>query len=469
MIVAKARRNTEASLLVLACVIAVGGYWLMSLATSARMPPGLPLYAGVFVGAYLVAHLAVRKFAPAADPLFLPLAALLNAIGLVLIARLDVATNARLAAAATSGAHLHSDLAGAQLRWVVISIAIFVGTLYVVKDARDLARYRFTFGAMGVGFILLPILPGLGETINGARLWIHLGPLTIQPGEFGKVCLVLFFAGYLAERRELLAVAVRRWGPIGVPELRHFGPVAVAWGVSVLVLVLEKELGASLLFFAIFVVMLWVATARPVYPLAGLVLFSAGSAISYNLFGYVRARVVIWLHPFAHAQTSGYQVVQSLLAFATGGIWGTGLGLGRPEIIPVVSTDFIFAAAGEELGLVGTTSLVSAFAIFGARAFGLATRSRDDFSKLLVTGLATVFCLQTVLIIGGVTRLIPLTGVTLPFVSYGGSSLLANFIIVALLLRVSDDVATQQGSDAAQPWTPGGESFVEVGPAGGGR
>ena len=458
MIVAKARRNTEASLLVLACVVAVGGYWLTSLAKSSGVPPRLSLYAGVFVASYLVAHLAVRRFAPAADPIFLPVAALLNALGLVLIARLDAAKAAQ-----------HANLAGAQLRWLVISILIFVATLYLVKDARDLARYRFTFGAAGVALILLPITPGLGETINGARLWIHLGPVTIQPGEFGKVCLVLFFAGYLAERRELLAVAVRRWGPIGVPALRHFGPVAVAWGVSVLVLVQEKELGASLLFFAIFVVMLWVATARPVYPLAGLLLFSAGSTIAYQLFGYVRQRVVIWLHPFAQAQTHGYQLVQSLFALATGGLWGTGLGLGRPDLIPVVYTDFIFAAAGEELGMVGTTAIICCYALFGARAFGLATKVRDDFSKLLVTGLATVFCLQTILIIGGVTKLIPLTGVTLPFMSYGGSSLLANFVIVALLLRVSDDAALQTVSETTAGWSPAGESLTEVGPAGGGR
>ncbi|GAC1365854.1 MAG: cell shape-determining peptidoglycan glycosyltransferase RodA [Actinomycetota bacterium] len=446
MIAAGTRRNTEASLLVGAAVLAVGGYWLTSLAKTPGVPPRLALFAGVFVATYLAAHLAVRRFTPDADPLFLPIAALLNAVGLVVISRLDAAK-------------AHQDLAGAQLRWLVISMVIFIAVLALLKDVRVLARYRYSFAAAGVALILLPITPVLGHTINGARLWIRIGPMTIQPGEFGKICLVLFFAGYLSERRELLAVAVRRMGPIGVPEIRHFGPVLLAWGISMLVLVQEKELGASLLFFAIFVVMLWVATNRPVYPLAGLVLFSLGSYTAYQIFAVVRTRVQVWLDPFAQIHGKGYQVVQSLFALATGGVWGTGLGLGRPDLIPEVATDFIFSAVGEELGLAGTTALLCAYAIFGARVFGLATRCSDDFSKLLVAGLGTVFCLQTFLIVGGVTRLIPLTGVTLPFVSYGGSSLLANFVIVALLLRVSDDVAQRAG---------GTEQFAEVGQAAGG-
>lgn len=429
----RSRRNTEASLLVLATVVAVGGYWLTSLARTQGVPKGLALFVGVFVACYLAAHLAMRRFAPAADPLFLPIAALLNAIGLILISRLDVARQ--------------HPLLGAQLRWLVISTAVLIGVLAFLKDVRILARYRFTWAVAGVALILLPITPGLGETINGARLWIRLGPLTIQPGEFGKICLILFFAGYLAERRELLAVAVRRLGPIGIPEIRHFGPVLVAWGVSVVVLVQEKELGASLLFFAIFVVMLWVATNRPIYPLSGLVLFSVGSFTAYHLFFVVRERVQVWLHPFDQIRTSGYQLVQSLFALATGGVWGTGLGLGRPDLIPEVSTDFIFSAVGEELGLVGTTAVMCAYGIFGARVFGLATRCRDDFSKLLVTGIGTVFCLQTFLIIGGVTRLIPLTGVTLPFMSYGGSSLLSSFVIVALLALISNELAERGGTD----------------------
>jgi len=455
VIVPAVRRNTEASLLVLASVVAIGGYWLTSLSRSPGVPRHLALYGGVFVASYLVAHLAVRRFAPASDPLLLPIAALLNAIGLVLLARLDVAYRP------------HHHLAGAQLRWLVISVVAFVATLVVVRDVRALARYRYTWAVAGVAFILLPIVPGLGMTINGARLWVRLGPLNFQPGEFGKVCLVMFFAGYLSERRELLAVAIRRIGPIGIPEIRHFGPVLVAWAISVVVLVQEKELGASLLFFAIFVVMLWVATARPVYPLSGLVLFGGGAFVAYNLFGYVRSRFEVWLNPFGSPRGHGFQIVQSLFALATGGVFGTGLGLGKPELIPEVSTDFIFSAAGEELGLVGTTAILCAYAIFGARVFGLATRCRDDFSKLLVTGLGTVFCLQTLLIIGGVTRLIPLTGVTLPFMSYGGSSLLANFVIIALLLRVSDNLAVD---NLVGGWTPGSsESLADLGPAGGGR
>lgn len=449
------RRNVEASLLVLASVVAIGGYWLTSLARSPGVPRHLALYGGVFVASYLAAHLAVRRFAPGADPLLLPIAALLTAIGLVLLARLDVAY------------HPHHHLAGAQLRWLVISILAFIATLAFVRDVQALARYRYSWAAAGVGLILLPILPGIGNTVNGARLWVKLGPLNFQPGEFGKICLVLFFAGYLAERRELLAVAIRRIGPVGIPEIRHFGPIVAAWAISIVVLVQEKEIGASLLFFAIFVVMLWVATARPIYPLSGLVLFSAGAYVAYKLFGYVRVRFQVWLDPFASPRGHGFQIVQSLFALATGGVWGTGLGLGRPDLIPEVATDFIFSAAGEELGLAGTVALLCAYALFGMRVFGMATRCRDDFTKLLVTGLGTVFCLQTLLIIGGVTRLIPLTGVTLPFMSYGGSSLLANFVIVGLLLRVSDELTTRGEAPA---WTPGGTAqLAELGPAGGGR
>jgi cell division protein FtsW (lipid II flippase) len=443
--IATLRRNTEASLLVLSVIIAVGGWWLASLARSTRVPPGVAGYAAAFIVLYAVAHVAVRKLAPSADPLFLPIAAMLNAVGFVLIARIDAAH--------------HTSLAPAQLKWLAFSTAAFVATLWWVKDPRSLARFRYSFAAGGIALLLLPMVPGLGREINGARLWIHIGPLNFQPAELGKVALVLFFAGYLSEKREVLAVATRHLGPVGVPELRHFGPVVAAWLVSLLVMVNQKDLGSSLLFFAIFVAMLWIATARPIYLLAGLVLFLAGAWLSFHLFGHVRTRIVIWQDPFRYAAGKGYQVVQSLFALATGGVWGTGLGLGRPDLIPSVHNDFIFSALGEELGLAGGLAVLAAYALFTARAFGLATRCRDDFSKLLAAGLVTAFGLQVVLIVGGVTKLIPLTGVTLPFMSYGGSSLLSNFVIVGLLVRSSQVVAEQAG---APPPT-------EIGPAGGGR
>jgi cell division protein FtsW (lipid II flippase) len=431
------RRNVEAALLVLSAFIAVGGWWLSRLGQtpSGNVPvEGVVKYAIVFVGLYLIAHAAVRRLAPEADPLLLPLAALLNAIGFVLISSLERPIG-------------NPGLADAQVRWLAFSIVAFVVTLAVVRDVRGLARYRYSMAALGLGLLLLPVLPGLGREINGARLWIRLGPLNFQPAELGKIALVVFFAAFLAERRELLAVATRKLGPVGLPETRHFGPVVAAWGISMLVLVMEKDLGSSLLFFGIFVVMLWVATARPAYVLAATGLFALGAVFAYNQFAHVRARITVWQDPFATATTSGYQVVQSLFALATGGAWGTGLGLGRPDLIGKFSvhTDFIFSALGEELGLAGTTAVLTASALFTMRAFGLATRCRDDFSKLLASGLATLLALQTLLIVGGVTNLIPLTGVTLPFMSYGGSSLLSSFILVALLVRISDEVARQAG------------------------
>lgn len=441
------RRNLEAYLLLLTVVIAVGGYWLLSLPQRVGVPSSLWAYAALFAGLYAGAHIAIRRLAPGADPLFLPIAAMLNAIGFVLIARLQDAPTAAAPAVA-------------QARWLAVSIAGFVALLWFVRDARDLARYRYTWAMIGVALLLLPLLPIIGKEVNGARLWIEVGPLNFQPAELAKVLLVLFFASYLAERRELLTVATWRIGPIGIPAARHFGPLALAWAVSMLIMIFQKDLGSSLLFFAIFVVMLWTATARPIYLLAGAGLFAAGALFTYQSFAHVQSRIEVWREPFQHIEDRGFQLVQSLFALATGGAWGTGLGQGRPDLIPSVQTDFIFSALGEELGLAGTVAVLTAYALFVARAFGLATRCRDDFSKLLVVGLAGAFGLQTVLIIGGVTNLIPLTGITLPFMSYGGSSLLSNFLLVALLVRVSNQVTQQTGE--APP------TEVNV-PAGGGR
>ena len=426
-VIAAVRRNTEASLLLLSAAVAIGGYWLTSLARTTAIPVGLVGYAIVFVVVYLGLHFAVRYLAPGADPLFLPIAALLNALGFVLIARIE----------ATRG----GTYTAAQVRWLVLSAVAFVAVLWLVKDARLLARYRYTAAFAGVMLLLLPIVPVLGREINGARLWIHIGPLNFQPAELGKIALVIFFAGYLSERRELLAAARSKLGPFQIPPVRHFGPIALAWAVSLLIMIMEKDLGSSLLFFTIFVLMLWIATGRAVYTVIGLILFAVGAFIAYRLFSHVQLRIEIWLHAFDHMSDKGFQLVQSLFALATGGVWGTGLGLGRPDLIPNVRTDFIFSALGEELGLAGTTAVLLAYAMFGARGFGLATRARDDFSKLLAAGLTAAFTVQTFIILGGVTRLIPLTGITLPFMSYGGSSLLSNFILVALLIRVSDQTA----------------------------
>ncbi|MGQ0679245.1 MAG: FtsW/RodA/SpoVE family cell cycle protein [Actinomycetota bacterium] len=443
------RRNTEASLLVISLVIAVGGYWLAALARSPAVPPELAGYTAAFAVLYLGAHLAVRRFAPRADPLFLPIGLMLNAIGFVIIYRLEIPTE-------------NPGLAFAQARWLGIAVAAFVVTLWLVPDVRTLARYRYTFAAAGVALLLLPMLPVIGNEVNGARLWIRLGPLNFQPSELGKIALVLFFAGYLSERRELLAVSTSKLGPLHLPHIRHFAPVLAAWGISLMVMINQKDLGSSLLFFTIFVAMLWMATARPVYLLAGAGMFVVGALIATQLFSHVQSRLLVWRDPFKFIDDRGYQVVQSLFALATGGAWGTGLGLGRPDLIRFsVHTDFIFSSLGEELGLVGGAAALTAYALFAARGFGLATRCRDDFSKLLAAGLAFAVSFQTILIVGGVTNLIPLTGVTLPFMSYGGSSLLSNFILVALLVRISDEV----GRHAGQSGPPTEFNM----PAGGGR
>jgi len=442
------RRNTEASLLLISLVIAVGGYWLASLARTQAMPADLIIYAVIFAALYAAAHFAVRKLAPRADPLFLPIGLMLNALGFVIIYRLEIPTE-------------NPGLAGAQVRWLGIAIAAFILTLWLVPDVRVLARYRYTFAFAGVALLLLPMLPVIGNEVNGARLWIRLGPMNFQPSELGKIALVLFFAGFLAERRELLAVATSKIGPLELPHIRHFGPVLVAWAISLLVMIFQKDLGSSLLFFAIFVAMLWMSTARIIYLLAGVGMFVLGALIATQLFSHVQSRLLVWRDPFKYMDDRGYQVVQSLFALATGGAWGTGLGLGRPDLIRFsVHTDFIFSALGEELGLVGGAAALTAYALFAARGFGLATRCRDDFSKLLAAGLTFTISFQTILIVGGVTNLIPLTGVTMPFMSYGGSSLLSNFILIALLVRISDEVGRHSGQ--------GPPTELNM-PAGGGR
>jgi cell division protein FtsW (lipid II flippase) len=417
-------RNREARLCVFALILALGGYWLLSLGSDEASPENFVLFALVFLVTYGVAHFAVRKLAPKADPLLLPITAFLNGLGFIMIARLADAPV--------------SAPASAQARWMLVAAGGFVATLYFIRDARSLARIRYTLALGGVAFLLLPLLPIIGREVNGARLWIKIGPLNFQPSEIAKIVLVVFVAALLSERKEVLSVATRRLGPIGIPHFRHFGPLILAWGISFLVMIFEKDLGSSLLFFAIFVTMLWVATDRRIYLIAGTALFSVGAVFAYRLFSHVQLRVEIWRDPFQDIEGSGFQLVQSLFALATGGAWGTGLGQGRPDLIPSVQTDFIFSALGEELGIAGALAVLTAYALFSARGFGLATRCNDDFSKLLTVGLVTAFAVQTILIVGGVTTLIPLTGITLPFMSYGGSSLLSNFVLLGLLMRISD-------------------------------
>lgn len=426
---ARARRNTELGLLILAVLLALGAYALVGLGKEERVPPGVVGYGALLAGGYLFAHMVVRRFAPDADPIFLPTAGLLAGLGFAVVYRLD------------------PERAAAQASWLVFGLALFALTLIAIRDHRQLDAYTYTIGLLGVLLLLLPLAPGIGTEIRGARVWVKLGTLQFQPAEIAKVLIVVFAASYLSARRQLLAVATRRLGPIALPEPRHLGPILVAWGVSLAVLFFEKDLGSSLLFFGLVVVMLWVATARGAYLVLGGILFAAGALFAYRSFGHVQDRVAVWLGALdpEFIQDEGFQIAQSLFAMATGGIAGVGLGLGRPQDIPDAPTDFVFAAIGEELGLLGTMAVLLLFVLLVARGFRAALAGSDDFGRLLAVGLSTILALQTFVIVGGVTRLIPLTGVTLPFVSYGGSSLLANFVLLALLVRVSSNTRSAPG------------------------
>jgi cell division protein FtsW (lipid II flippase) len=419
--VARRRRAQELGLGLMAVVITGGGYVLLQLADQPDLPPDLWVFLLAVLGLYLVAHLAVRRFAPRADATLLPIAAVLNGIGFVTVSRLD------------------RDLARGQAVWTAVGVGAFVLTLVVVRRVRDLERYKYTFLLLGIAALLLPLLPGVGREINGARLWVSIGPLNFQPGEIAKVLLVVFFAGYLVEKRELLRSGTRRIGRLALPDPKHLGPLLLAWGFSILVMVRQKDLGSSLLFFAVFAAMLYIATERASYLIVAFGLFVGGAVIAYQIFGHVQDRVTAWVDPWSVAQTEGFQIVQSMFALGSGGFAGTGLGLGSPQKIPNASTDFVFSAIGEELGLLGTVSVCILFLLFVGSGFRIAVQADRPFPKLFAAGLTTIIGVQTFVIVGGVTRVIPLTGVTLPFVSYGGSSLIANFVIVALLLRISDE------------------------------
>jgi peptidoglycan glycosyltransferase len=400
--------------LLLVALLVVSAYILASLGRSSSLPANIGPFLAVILLLLGLGHLALRRFAPDADPILLPLAGLLNGIGYVFIARLD------------------RHLAGLQATWTALGMAAFIVTLFVVRRASDLERYRYTFALVGLGLLLMPLLPHIGESIGGNRIWVRIGPMSFQPGEFAKIVLAVFFASYLTEREDLLQEF--RGG------VRVLGPIVLAWVFSLLVMTAERDLGSSLLFFALFIVMLWIATGRTAYLGVGAVLFAAGATFSYANFGHVRERFQIWLHPWALFNGKGYQLVQSLFALGSGGLTGAGIALGSPDRIPAVTTDFIFSAIGEELGLLGTTAVLVAFVLIVGSGFRIAMRAHRPFEKLLAAGLTTIIGLQTFIIVGGVTRLVPLTGITLPFVSYGGSSLLANYVLLALLLRISHDV-----------------------------
>ncbi len=426
-------RTAEAGLIVAASGLATLGVVLVGLAAGTGFDARAGLTFLMFLIAFGGLHLAIRQTAPNANTLLLPLAALLSAIGLTVVYRLDPAR------------------AGLQRWWLLIAAALSIGLLLLVRKngLALLRRYRYIFLLAAIALLLLPLLPSNGPLPlqgfeqNGSRLWVRLvlGPLTLQfqPGEIAKLLLVVFLASFLAERAPALAEGSRRLGPLTLPELRQLVPVLAAWAASFAVLVYQRDLGASLLLFGVFVAMLYVATGRAMYVLGGVGLALGGAVVAWAAFDHVQRRVTAWLDPFADYADSGYQIAQSLFAMASGSLSGAGLGLGRPDLIPNASTDFVFAAIGEELGLAGTAATLAAFALLVGIGFGISLRSRDPFRKLLAAGLAVTLGLQTFLIIGGVVRLLPLTGLALPFVSYGGSSLVSSLLLVTLLARISHE------------------------------
>jgi cell division protein FtsW (lipid II flippase) len=430
-------RNTELVLLVFSVAIAMAAYAAVGLAHDGELPTGMLGYGGGLALLFGAAHVALRRLAPDADPVLLPAATVVNGLGLAVIHRLDLAYADR---AERLGTEMPSPAAPAQLTWTAVGVVFFVGVLLLVRDHRALQRFTYTAMVVGLGLLLLPLLPFIGTEINGARIWVRLIGFSFQPGELAKLVLLVFFAGYLVVKRDVLALAGRRVLGIDLPRARDLGPVIVAWVASLGVLVFERDLGSSLLYFGVFVAMLYVATERLSWLLIGIALFLSGSVLAWSLFGHVQQRVDIWLHAFAprNIDSDSYQLVQGLFGMGTGGLLGEGLGQGRPEIVPYAQTDFIMSAVGEELGLTGVMAVLVLYAIVVQRGLRTAIAVRDSFGKLLAAGLAFSLALQVFVVVGGVTRLIPLTGLTTPFLSYGGSSLVANWALIALLLRISD-------------------------------
>jgi cell division protein FtsW (lipid II flippase) len=424
-------RNRELLNLVVVGTLTAIGFASVYIARQSVVSTASLSYAAFFLALYLVAHMVARFAVPYADPYLLPMAALLTAIGVTEIYRIN------------------PDDAFKQGVWIIVAVAVFAVTLWGLRrDYRRLESYKYLFGLTAIGLLVLPALPVLGSTVNGARLWIHFGSLQFQPGEIAKICLIVFLAGYLREKREVLAQG----------RLKDFGPLLVIWGGAMLVLVETNDLGSALLYFGIFLAMLYVATGRVLFTALGLALFVGGSAVVYTKVSHVHERVTIWLHPWTDQKVycalnghqalrqdcASYQLVKSLYSVGNGGFGGTGLGKGTFEtaeghqLIPYLNTDFIYSALAQELGLIGISALLLLFMLFVARGMRIALLADDGFSKLAAAGLTFGFALQTFIIVGGILRLIPLTGITLPFVSYGGSSVVANFVLLAGLLLISN-------------------------------
>lgn len=437
-------RNRELVFLLPAVLVTTIGFATVFLREQGALEWGSLSYGALFLGLFGLVHVVERIFVPRADPYLLPITALLSSLGILMIYRIN------------------PDRALQQTVWLLVGLGFFVAVLVLVRRFHALAEYKWLIGLAGIALLLFTA--AFGREVYGSRLWIRFAGIGFQPPEFAKLLLVIFFAGYLAEVRELLAVSTRRILGIAFPPFRYLAPLLTLWGFSLIIMIFLKDLGTSLLFFGALLALMYVATGRLLYVLVGGSLFSAGAAGLYRLFPHVQTRVDIWLDPWQDPLGSGYQIAQSLFALASGGLFGRGIGEGflikrdgRP-IIPALETDFIFSAIGEELGLAGAAAIILLYFIFVYRGLRIAVGTRDDFTALLTAGLTAIFGLQAFVILGGVTKLIPLTGITLPFVSYGGSSIVANFALLALLLLASDHAEKeeeQSGSPTAGVPLPG--------------
>lgn len=415
------RRNIELILLCIAAPLVVLLFSMIVLGDGQALnltTLGTPL--GIFM-AFILAHLATRKFAPGADPGILPLAFALSGVGIAFVTRLQ------------------PSLAIGQVVWLFLGIVLMILVIALIRNLDKLAQFKYTFMLLGLVFLLSPLIPGIGTDANmGSRIWLAIGPFSFQPGEIAKICIVLFLAGYLAQNREMLSVFTNKVGPIHVPDFRSLIPLLLMWVIAMLVIIFEKDLGSALVFFFVFLAMLYVATGRRIYVVIGLSLAAIGCVVLWAFFSHVQVRVDTWLNPFADAQNTGYQLVQSIYSMADGGMFGVGIGNGLADQIPVVESDFIFVPIAEETGLLGAAGILMLFLCFAIRGLVTAARAKSDVSSFIATGCTAIIIMQAFIIVGGVTRLIPLTGITLPFISQGGSSLISAFIIVGLLLKAGD-------------------------------
>jgi cell division protein FtsW (lipid II flippase) len=445
------RRNVELALLAFALGLGMFAYANVTEAATGKLPGNFAFVGLVFGAALLGCHLMIRKYAPYADPLFFPIVTMINGLGLVIIYRLDLYARATALANKES---VPSAYAPTQAEYTLVGMAVMIGILLLIRDHRILQRYAYISAFVGLILIALPaVLPASMSEVNGARSWILIGGASIQPSEFAKLLLVSFFAAYLHTKRDALTLASRRFMGLYLPRGRDMGPILVCWAVAMVILIRETDLGVSLMFFGAFVIMLYIATERTSWLIFGLFMFLGGAAVVARIAPHVMVRVTAWLHPFSDVTGTTRQIAQSLYAYANGGLFGTGLDQGYSGLVGfAANADFILDTVGEELGLVGLTALFLAYALFVTRGLKTALLVRDPYGKLLAAGLAVVFALQVFITAGGVMRLIPLTGLPMPFLAYGGSALVANWILVALLLRISD--TARRPLPPALPFTP---------------